>query len=75
MLVCGKCGGRMEVIAFIQDEMVAQKILAHLGLTATTPPLCPARDPPQMELTWDLNGTLDADPGYEGADPEPDDFN
>jgi len=31
-LTCPKCQGRMEIIAFIEDEEVVEKILNHLGL-------------------------------------------
>jgi len=32
VLACPRCGGRLRVIATIQDPAVARTILAHLGL-------------------------------------------
>ena len=31
-LKCGKCGGSMKIVAFIDDFLVIKKILKHLGL-------------------------------------------
>jgi len=43
-LLCPKCGGRMRIIAFIQDYAVIDKIINHLKLAfmAERPP------PPQV---------------------------
>ncbi|MBN1420123.1 MAG: transposase, partial [Planctomycetes bacterium] len=30
-LICPRCGGRMRIIAFVQDSAVIEKILRHLG--------------------------------------------
>jgi hypothetical protein len=32
VLACPKCSGRMQLIAFIAEAMVAKRILDHLGL-------------------------------------------
>jgi len=40
-LVCPDCGGRLEVVAFIDAPKTIRKILEHLGLWAL-----PARPPP-----------------------------
>ncbi len=37
----------MRLIALIEDRAVAKKILDHLGLRSTAPPLPPPRPPPQ----------------------------
>jgi len=37
------CGGRRVVLAFVNDEKVVKKILEHLGLPTTGPPVAPAR--------------------------------
>jgi hypothetical protein len=37
------CGGRRVVLAFVTDEKVVKKILEHLGLPTTGPPVAPAR--------------------------------
>lgn len=44
---CSKCGGRMKIIAAIEDPAVIRKILDHLGLDTKPPPLKPARGPPK----------------------------
>jgi len=54
----------MTVIAYITEAAVVGKILRHLGLPATPPPLSPARVPEQVELfddeticgRWSENG-------------------
>jgi hypothetical protein len=38
----------MRVIAFIENELIARRILEHLGLTARPPPRGP-RHPPGLE--------------------------
>ena len=55
-----QCGGRMELIAFIAEAGVAKRILDHLGLPSTGPPVARAVAPAEA-----------ADPGpeYGGADP------
>ena len=41
-LTCTKCGGKLEIIAYLHDRVSTSKILAHLGLrppeTAQPPP-------------------------------------
>ncbi|HZX66160.1 MAG TPA: hypothetical protein VFE76_12235 [Myxococcales bacterium] len=39
------CGGRRKVIAFINERAVIERILGHLGLPATGPPIAPAHLP------------------------------
>ena len=46
---CSKCGGKMKIIAAIEDPKVIRKILEHMGLDAKPPPLQPARGPPSLE--------------------------
>jgi hypothetical protein len=43
-LKCPKCGGKLQAIAYITDELVIRKILEHLGLS---PPEQP-RPPPDV---------------------------
>ena len=38
VLVCPRCAGSMRLVAVIEDERVARKILEHLGLPARAPP-------------------------------------
>src|SRR3954468_3198094 len=41
VLAC-PCGGRRKVIAFTNERAVIERILGHLGLPATGPPIAPA---------------------------------
>jgi hypothetical protein len=41
VLRCPNCDARMKIIAIIDDERVAVKILAHLGLQTRAPPRAP----------------------------------
>ena len=61
VLACPVCHGRMKLIAYINSASVARRILEHLGLRATGPPLAKARFP-------DSDG-CDPAPDYEQADP------
>jgi len=50
---CRHCGGRVKVIASIEDPVVIKRILDHLGRRAGQQPLVfgpQARAPPQGEL-------------------------
>lgn len=46
---CTKCGGKMKIIAAIEDPKVIRKILEHMGLDTKPPPLAPARGPPSAQ--------------------------
>jgi hypothetical protein len=65
VLACPECGGRMQLIAFIAEPTAAKRILDHLGLDSTGPPLAPSRvgEPDSVEPApaYDV-----ADPVYEG---------
>ena len=43
---CSKCGGKMKIIAAIEDSKTIRKILSHLGLPTKAPQPHPARGPP-----------------------------
>ena len=43
---CHLCGGKMSIIAAIEDPPVIKKILDHLGLPSRQPMPWPARGPP-----------------------------
>jgi hypothetical protein len=61
VLACPECGGRMQLIAFIAEPTVAKRILDHLDLDSTGPPLAPPRvGPPD---------SVDPAPAYDVADP------
>ena len=45
---CRQCGGKLRVIASIEESAVIERILDHLGRTAeTVDPAHPSRAPPQ----------------------------
>ena len=50
VLVCDNCGGKRDIIAFIEDPGPVRKILQHVGLPADPPPIAAARAPPEDEL-------------------------
>ena len=52
-LVCTKCGGRMTVIALLTDPLVVRRVLEHLQIPATPPPIWPARSDPGS--SWPLH--------------------
>lgn len=60
VLACPECSGRMQLIAFIASEPVARRILDHLGLDATGPPLARAQAPDDL---------LDPAPVHDVVDP------
>jgi Putative transposase len=43
---CPRCGGRMKLVALVNDPNSVRRFLGHLGLPAEPPPLGPARGPP-----------------------------
>jgi hypothetical protein len=49
VLACPRCGGRMRVVATIEDPVVIRKILTHLGLPTDVPP---PRPPPADLFDW-----------------------
>jgi hypothetical protein len=59
VLACEKCGGRLKLIALIDQPAVIEKILSHLGLSTEPPRARPARAPPeepeQLELLEDYD--------------------
>jgi hypothetical protein len=46
VLLCGRCGGRMRIIAALMDATSAARLLRHLGLPAEAPIAAPPRGPP-----------------------------
>ena len=73
-MMCPKCEGPMRVIAFIEDERVARKILEHLGLPTGVPTVTPARAPPQASFDWDDGDGANPGPDYQRDDPAPDEM-
>ena len=50
---CPRCGGRLRLIAVIDDPAVVQRVLRHLGLPTEIPTARPARAPP-IDVAPDL---------------------
>lgn len=46
VLACPRCGGRLRLIALIEEAAAIDRILRHLGLPTTIPAPRPARPPP-----------------------------
>ena len=47
---CPRCHGTMQTIQVVENPLVIEKILLHLGLPTELPHLAPARAPPEDEL-------------------------
>ena len=47
VLACPRCGGRLGLVALIEQASVVQRILRHLGLPTEVPEPRPARAPPR----------------------------
>ena len=56
MLACPKCGGRLTLIALIEDPVVIVRVLGHLGLPTDIPEAQPARAAP-LHLVGDAPPT------------------
>ena len=52
VLSCVRCGGRMKIIATVTDLEAVKKILTCIGLSARPPPVAPARERQQADLTF-----------------------
>ena len=62
-LVCPRCGGEVEIIAFITEAPTVRAILTYIGEPAAAPPISPSRGPPAWEM---FDQTAEFDP----LDPE-----
>jgi hypothetical protein len=56
VLACPRCGGRLRLIALIEEAAVIDRILRHLGLPTEVPAPRPARAPPRRMGTPDQAG-------------------
>jgi hypothetical protein len=68
VLDCPRCGGRLRLIAMIEEAEVIARILRHLGMPAEIPAARPARAPPLAVgvpdvAGWD-NDSSGFDPSY-----------
>lgn len=52
VLTCPDCGGARRLIATITDGLVVRRILDHLELPSSPPPIAPARAPLELEFAW-----------------------
>lgn len=55
VLACPRCGGRLRLIALIEQVAAIERILRHLKSPARIPAPCPARAPPlpgEPDVTW-----------------------
>jgi len=52
VLACPRCGGRMIVLATIEDPAVIHRILTHLGLSTETGEPLRGRAPPETGEVW-----------------------
>jgi hypothetical protein len=57
---CERCGGKMRLIAHIDDPTVITKILSHLGLDTNAPKKTPARASPQPDFDF-VDGDTSSD--------------
>jgi hypothetical protein len=49
VLACPRCGGRLRLVALIEERSVIERILKHLGLPAEVPATRPGRAPPCLD--------------------------
>ena len=48
-LVCTRCGSVMEIIAFITEKEIIEKILDHIGEPSSPPQSTPRSPPDEIE--------------------------
>jgi hypothetical protein len=56
VLACERCGGRLKLIALIEEATVIARILGHLGRSCELPAFQPARPPPGSDTGPDFGG-------------------
>jgi hypothetical protein len=56
ILACPGCGGRLRLLATIEDPAVVRRILSHLGIPSEWPQPLPARSPPWAGGLFDRLG-------------------
>ena len=52
VLRCARCGGDMKVIGFVSEQEAIRKILDHLGLPSTGPPVAKSRRQPDPDFDF-----------------------
>jgi len=65
VLACPRCGGRLRLIALIEEAAAIERILRHLGLPTTIPAARPARAPPVPVRVRDAAGWDDATSAFD----------
>ena len=60
-MTCPRCSAPLTVIAYLTNASVVHKILAHLQLPTTSPPLAPARYPEEQLDLFDESIDIDID--------------
>jgi hypothetical protein len=70
-LSCPRCATPMVVLALISDPAVVRKILDHLGLPNSAPPLAPARVRPLFDQ-YEILATPPPDGEFDLSDRRPD---
>jgi hypothetical protein len=59
VLACPRCGGRLRLVALIEEAAVIGRILRHLGVPTEIPRPRPARAPPLRMGVRDVDGWHD----------------
>jgi hypothetical protein len=67
VLACPRCGGRLRLIALVEEAAVIDRILRHLGLPNTVPAPRPARAPPLAVDVPDGSGWSDPPSGFDAC--------
>jgi hypothetical protein len=65
MLACPRCGGRLRLIALIEEAAVIARILRHLGVPTEIPAARPARAPPLSFVVPDVPGWASDSSGFD----------
>jgi hypothetical protein len=66
VLACPRCGGRLRLIALIEEAAVIERFLRHLGVPTEIPAPSPARAPP-LSAEVPNQGGWDDDPSVFNA--------
>jgi hypothetical protein len=69
VLACPRCGGRLRLIALIEEAAVIGRILQHLGVPTEIPAPRPARAPPLTVGVRNVDG-WDDDPSVSTPIPD-----
>ena len=70
VLACPRCGGRLRLIALIEEAAVVERVLRHLGVPTEIPAPHPARAPPLRVGSPDPAGWDDGTSVFDPYTPE-----